>query len=145
MTTEFQRKNAVWVMLGVAAVTTASVSIAVMELDTSFELTDFLSEDEMEVMEVRQDIYESYDAAWKSVDIIIEPLEGEDHISGESDLLRALDFLDTRIAGIPEVVNPTSTSSDRPSYDGLYPILRMRSMVTSRLEKDITLRYMTVS
>ena len=63
-------------------------------------------------------------AAWKSVDIIIEPLEGEDHISGESDLLRALDFLDTRIAGIPEVVNPTSTSSDRPSYDGLYPILR---------------------
>ena len=48
-------------MLGVAAVTTASVSIAVMELDTSFELTDFLSEDEMEVMEVRQDIYESYD------------------------------------------------------------------------------------
>ena len=45
----------------VLAVTTASVSIAVMELDTSFELTDFLSEDEMEVMEVRQDIYESYD------------------------------------------------------------------------------------
>ena len=125
VTTEFQRKNAVWVMLGVAAVTTASVSIAVMELDTSFELTDFLSEDEMEVMEVRQDIYESYDAAaWKSVDIIIEPLEGEEHISGESDLLRALDFLDTRIAGIPEVVNPTSTSSNRPSYDGLYPILR---------------------
>ena len=46
-TTEFQRKNAVWVMLAVAAVTTGSVSIAVMELDTSFELTDFLSEDEM--------------------------------------------------------------------------------------------------
>ena len=70
--------------------TTASVSIVVMELDTSFELTDFLSEDEMEVMEVRQDIYESYDAALEIVDIIIEPLEGEDHISGESDLLRAL-------------------------------------------------------
>ena len=35
-----------------------------------------------------------------------------------------MDFLDTRISGIPEVVNPTSTSSDRPSYDGLYPILR---------------------
>ena len=125
ITTEFQRKNAVWVMLAVAAVTTGSVSIAVMELDTSFELTDFLSEDEMEVMEVRQDIYESYDAAaWKSVDIILEPSVGEDRISGESDLLRALDFLDTRISGIPEVVNPTSTSSDRPSYDGLYPILR---------------------
>ena len=124
-TTEFQRKNAVWVMLAVAAVTTGSVSIAVMELDTSFELTDFLSEDEMEVMHVRQDIYDSYDAAaWKTVDIFIEPQEGDDSISGESDLLRAMDFLDTRISGIPEVVNPTSTSSDRPSYDGLYPILR---------------------
>ena len=124
-TTEFQRKNAVWVMLAVAAVTTGSVSIAVMELDTSFELTDFLSEDEMEVMQVRQGIYDSYDAAaWKTVDIFIEPQEGDDSISGESDLLRAMDFLDTRISGIPEVVNPTSTSSDRPSYDGLYPILR---------------------
>ena len=124
-TTEFQRKNAVWVMLAVAAVTTGSVSIAVMELDTSFELTDFLSEDEMEVMQVRQDIYDSYDAAaWKTVDIFIEPQEGDGSISGESDLLRAMDFLDTRISGIPEVVNPTSTSSDRPSYDGLYPILR---------------------
>lgn len=124
-TTEFQRKNAVWVMLAVAAVTTGSVSIAVMELDTSFELTDFLSEDEMEVMQVRQDIYDSYDAAaWKTVDILIEPPVGESSISGESDLLRAMDFLDTRISGIPEVVNPTSTSFDRPSYDGLYPILR---------------------
>ena len=124
-TTEFQRKNAVWVMLAVAAVTTGSVSIAVMELDTSFELTDFLSEDEMEVMQVRQDIYDSYDAAaWKTVDIFIEPPVGDDSITGESDLLRAMDFLDTRISGIPEVVNPTSTSSDRPSYDGLYPILR---------------------
>ena len=76
-TTEFQRKNAVWVMLAVAAVTTGSVSIAVMELDTSFELTDFLSEDEMEVMQVRQDIYDSYDAAaWKTVDIFIEPPSG---------------------------------------------------------------------
>ncbi|MBP13068.1 MAG: hypothetical protein CMA71_06000 [Euryarchaeota archaeon] len=124
-TTEFQRKNAVWVMLAVAAITTGSVSIAVMELDTSFELTDFLSEDEMEVMQVRQDIYDSYDAAaWKTVDIFIEPRDGADSISGEADLLRAMDFLDTRISGIPEVVNPTSTSSDRPSYDGLYPILR---------------------
>ena len=123
--TEFQKKNTVWVMLAVAAVTTGSVSIAVMELDTSFELTDFLSEDEMEVMQVRQDIYDSYDAAaWKSVDIIIEPAIGEDYISEEANLLRALDFLDTRISVIPEVVNPTSTTSDRPSYDGLYPILR---------------------
>ena len=123
--TEFQRKNAVWVMLAVAALTTGSVVVAVMELDTSFELTDFLSEDEMEVMQVRQDIYDSYEAAaWKSVDIIIEPSEGATSLTNERDILRGLDFLDTRISGIPEVVNPSSTTSDRPSYDGLYPILR---------------------
>ncbi len=123
--TEFQRKNAVWVMLAVAALTTGSVVVAVMELDTSFELTDFLSEDEMEVMQVRQDIYDSYEAAaWKSVDIIIEPSEGSSSLANERDILRGLDFLDTRISGIPEVVNPSSTTSDRPSYDGLYPILR---------------------
>ena len=123
--TEFQRKNAVWVMLAVAALTTGSVVVAVMELDTSFELTDFLSEDEMEVMQVREDIYDSYDAAaWKSVDIIIEPEIGSSSLSNERDILRGLDFLDTRISGIPEVVNPASTVSDRPSYDGLYPILR---------------------
>ena len=123
--TEFQRKNAVWVMLAVAALTTGSVVVAVMELDTSFELTDFLSEDEMEVMQVRQDIYDSYEAAaWKSVDIIIEPSERSSSLANERDILRGLDFLDTRISGIPEVVNPSSTTSDRPSYDGLYPILR---------------------
>ena len=123
--TEFQRKNTVWVMLAVAALTTGSVVVAVMELDTSFELTDFLSEDEMDVMQVRQDIYESYDAAaWKSVDIIIEPSQGSSSLNNERDILRGLDFLDTRISGIPEVVNPGSTTSDRPSYDGLYPILR---------------------
>ena len=123
--TEFQRKNAVWVMLAVAALTTGSVVVAVMELDTSFELTDFLSEDEMEVMQVRQDIYDSYEAAaWKSVDIIIEPSEGSSSLANERDILRGLDFLDTRISGIPEVVNTSSTTSDRPSYDGLYPILR---------------------
>ena len=126
--TEFQRKNAVWVMLAVAALTTGSVVVAVMELDTSFELTDFLSEDEMEVMQVREDIYDSYDAAaWKSVDIIIEPEIGSSSLSNESNepqILRGLNFLDTRISGIPEVVNPASTISDRPSYDGLYPILR---------------------
>ena len=76
-------------------------------------------------MEVRSDIYESYDAAaWKSVTILIEPSSGEDSLNGERDILRGLEFLDLRISAIPDVVTPITTNSQRPSYDGLYPILR---------------------
>ena len=53
-------------------------------LDTSFELTDFLSEDEMEIMEVREDLYESYEVnALKSVYILVEPSEGESSFDSE--------------------------------------------------------------
>jgi len=48
------------VLLSVAIITAGSVVVAMQGLDTSFELTDFLSEDEMEIMEVREDLYESY-------------------------------------------------------------------------------------
>ncbi|HIL65928.1 MAG TPA: hypothetical protein EYG33_07170, partial [Candidatus Poseidoniales archaeon] len=61
---------------------------------------------------------------WKSVTLLIEPSNGEESLVGERDLLRGLEFFDHRIAGIPEVVNPSDTNSKRPSYDGLYPILR---------------------
>ena len=123
--TNFQRYNTARILLIVALLTTSSVMVAVNRLDTSFELTDFLSENEMEIMSVRGDIYDSYDAAaWKSVTLLIEPSNGEESLVGERDLLRGLEFFDHRIAGIPEVVNPSDTYSKRPSYDGLYPILR---------------------
>jgi len=125
LATRFQRRNTARVLLVVALITMGSVIVAIRELDTSFELTDFLSEDGMDIMEVRNDMYDSYEAAaWKSVIILIEPLPGEDALSGERDLLKGLGFFDDRIAGIPEVVNPTNTDSQRPSYDGLHPILR---------------------
>jgi predicted RND superfamily exporter protein len=38
--------------------------------------------------------------------------------------MKGLGFFDGRISGLPEVVNPTNTGTQRPSYDGLYPILR---------------------
>jgi hypothetical protein len=101
------------------------VFLAGTKLDTSFELTDFLSEEDMPIMEVRSDIYDSYDAAaWKSVTILIEPNQGEESLTGERDILRGLEFLDLRISAIPDVVTPINTNSQRPSYDGLYPILR---------------------
>jgi len=123
--TRIQQRNTARILLVVVLLTTSSVFLAGTKLDTSFELTDFLSEDDMPIMEVRSDIYDSYDAAaWKSVTILIEPNQGEDSLSGERDILRGLEFLDIRISAIPDVVTPINTNSQRPSYDGLYPILR---------------------
>jgi len=123
--TNFQKRNTARILLVVVLLTTSSVFLAGTKLETSFELTDFLSDDDMPIMEVRGDIYESYDAAaWKSVTILIEPTDDEEYLSGERDILRGLDMLDIRISTISGVVIPTNTESQRPSYDGLYPILR---------------------
>ena len=123
--TRFQRRNTARVLLIVAMITMGSVIVAIRELDTSFELTDFLSEEGMDIMEVRNDIYDSYDAAaWKSVILLVEPEDGGDSLAvDDRDLLRGLERLDSRISALPEVVNPNSVSQ-RPSYDGLYTILR---------------------
>ena len=125
VSTRFQRRNTARVLLIVAMITMGSVIVAIRELDTSFELTDFLSEEGMEIMEVRNEMYDSYEAAaWKSVILLVEPEEGGDSISvDDRDLLRGLERLDSRISALPEVVNPNS-ASQRPSYDGLYTILR---------------------
>ena len=125
LATQFQRRNTARVLLIVAMITMGSVIVAIRELDTSFELTDFLSEEGMEIMEVRNDIYDSYDAAaWKTVVILVEPASGDEALTGERDLMKGLGFFDSRISGLPEVINPTNTGAQRPSYDGLYPILR---------------------
>tara|TARA_B100000530_G_scaffold306347_1_gene230322 strand:- start:12157 stop:14715 length:2559 start_codon:yes stop_codon:yes gene_type:complete len=125
LATNFQKRNTARILLVVVLLTTSSVFLAGTKLETSFELTDFLSEEDMPIMEVRGDMYESYDAAaWKSVTILIEPSEGKDSLTGERDLLRGLDMLDLRISTISNVVIPANTDSQRPSYDGLYPILR---------------------
>lgn len=125
LSTRFQRRNTARVLLIVAMITMGSVIVAIKELDTSFELTDFLSEEGMDIVEVRNDIYDSYNAAaWKTVILLVEPEVGADSLSGEErDLLRGLERLDSRISALPEVVNPNS-GLQRPSYDGLYPILR---------------------
>lgn len=125
VSTRFQRRNTARVLLIVAMITMGSVIVAIRELDTSFELTDFLSEDGMDIMEVRNEMYDSYEAAaWKSVILLVEPDDGSDSLSEDDrDLLRGLERLDSRISALPEVVNPNS-GSQRPSYDGLYTILR---------------------
>ncbi len=78
--TRIQQRNTARILLVVVLLTTSSVFLAGTKLDTSFELTDFLSEEDMPIMEVRSDIYDSYDAAaWKSVTILIEPNQGKNH------------------------------------------------------------------
>lgn len=122
--TEFQQRHTGVILIMVAALTASSVIFSVGQLDTKFELTDFLGE-EMEAIEVRNSMYDSYDVeSLKSVDIIIEPGYGESSLEGERDLLKELERLDNRLAYTINVVIPEGTDSVRPSYDGIYPILR---------------------
>ena len=122
--TEFQRRHTALVLLAVAALTASSVVISVGQLDTKFELTDFLGE-EMEVIEVRNSMYEAYEVeALKSVNIIIEPLSGQKFLTGERDLLKELERIDNKLAWMTYVVTPEGTNTPRPSYDGIYPLLR---------------------
>lgn len=124
MATEFQRRHTAIILLAVAGLTLSSVLVSVGQLDTKFELTDFLG-DEMEVIEVRNSMYDSYEVeALKSVDILIEPSSGMDALTGERDLLKELERLDNRLAWTTNVVTPEGTDTARPSYDGIYPILR---------------------
>ncbi len=123
---EFQRANAPLVLLFVAIITTGSVVVAMQGLDTSFELTDFLSEGEMEIMEVREDLYDSYEVnALKSVYILVEPAENQVSFGSEEDLIEALGDLEDSLPRIPGVVvsEAPGTSNEWVSYDSIYRIL----------------------
>ena len=123
---EFQRSNAPIVLLSVAIITAGSVVVAMQGLDTSFELTDFLSEDEIEIMDVRNDLYDSYEVnALKSVYIIVEPGEGEQSFDSEEEIIEALGDLEdsiTRMGGVV-VTEAPGTSNEWPSYDSIYRVV----------------------
>jgi len=124
--TEFQRGNAPLVLLTVAIFTAGSIVVAQQGLETSFDLSDFLSDDEMEVMKVRNDLYDSYEVnALKSVYILIEPSEGEASFSNEGDLLDAMRGVEDSLLRIPGVVvtEAPGTSNEWASYDSIYRIL----------------------
>ena len=125
--TNFQKNNTARVLLLVALITTGSVIVAQQGLDTSFELTDFLSEDEMEIMEVRNNIYDSYEVdALKSVYILIEPNENSVVFEDEEKIISALRGFDQSLLRMPEVVSTevSGSSNEWPSYDSLYLILK---------------------
>ena len=131
--TDFQRANAPLILLFVAIITTGSVVVAMRGLDTSFELTDFLSQEEMEVMEVREELYESYEVnAMKSVYILVEPREGEAAFGSEEDLIEALSDFEDSLQRMPGIVvsEAPGTSNEWPSYDSIY------SVVGDAIEQD---------
>lgn len=120
----FQKAHQAKVIGLVAMLTVGSVIFAAAKLETEFDLTDFLSED-MDVMEGRDSLYESYDSAgWKPIYILIEPAEGSDSISDGRDFLVANRLLDNWLESTKGVVSPHSTGGNiHPAYDGPYPIL----------------------
>ena len=123
---EFQRGNAPLVLLTVAVITAGSVVVAMQGLDTSFELADFLSDEEMDVMQVRNDLYESYDVkALKSVYIIVEPAEGADSFQSEERLIDALGGLEDSLLRMQGVVvtQAPGSSTEWASYDSIYRII----------------------
>ena len=125
--TDFQRNNTARVLLMVVLITTGSVVVAENGLDTSFELTDFLSEDEMEIMQVRNEIYDSYEIdALKSVNILIKPSDDELSFNDERRILNSLRGFDQSLPRIPSVVSTqvSGSSNEWPSYDSLYLILK---------------------
>jgi len=123
---EFQRGNAPIVLLTVAIITAGSIVVAQRGLDTSFELSDFLSDEDMEVMQVREDLYESYDVkAMKSVYILIEPEEGEGSFDSERELIDALRGVENSFLRMPGVIvtEAPGTSTEWASYDSVYRII----------------------
>ena len=54
LATNFQKRNTARILLVVVLLTTSSVFLAGTKLETSFELTDFLSEEDMPIMEARK-------------------------------------------------------------------------------------------
>ena len=123
---EFQRGNAPLVLLTVAVITAGSVVVAMQGLDTSFELADFLSDEEMDVMQVRNDLYESYDVkALKSVYIIVEPAEGAESFQSEERLIDALGGLEDSLLRMQGVVvtQAPGSSTEWASYDSIYRVI----------------------
>ncbi|MDP6906646.1 MAG: MMPL family transporter [Candidatus Thalassarchaeaceae archaeon] len=121
---QIQRSHQAKVIGLVALLTVGSIIFAVARLETEFDLTDFLDED-MDVMQGRTELYDSYDAAgWKPVYILMEPETDATSIPDNGQFLNALGFLDTWLASTQGVVAPHSTGTKaHPAYDGPYPIL----------------------
>jgi len=118
---QLHRKQQVAVLLVAIAISGASV-VGAMQLETDFDLSDFVNED-MEIMSVRDDINSNYESAgWKYVYVLMEPVGGG-VIPDDVGLLDNLRTLHSRLENNHDVVG-TNERFPSPSYEGPYVVLR---------------------
>ena len=126
-----QRKTQAFALIFVVMVTVTSVIAAAAKLETEFDLTDFL-DDEMEVMQVRTDIYESYEATgWRPIYILSEPLPGEVGIIDNLEFIEATNLMNHRLELAPRVVIPRAVGDGHPMIESIHTVLR------DAIEKDL--------
>ena len=116
---DFQRSQQVLVIIFAILICAVSV-FGALRLETEFDLSDFLDED-MQIMQVREDLNQSYEASsWKFVYLFFEG-ENEQNINDDLDLLDQLSWLDDRLEYVHGVV---VWEDGNPSYEGPYAVLR---------------------
>ena len=97
--------------------------VGAIGLETEFDLADFL-DDDMEIMEVRQDLDSSYESAgWKVVYVLMEPANGGDEIDSDSVLLRQMRVFHYSLAANHDIVGGGGGTDSTPSYEGPYKVL----------------------
>ena len=117
-----QKKQQVGVILVTVLISGLAVYGAA-SLETDFDLADFVSED-MEIMGVRDDLTSSYESAgWKVIHLLMEPVEGEETIPGDLDLLSELRNFQFDLKSNNDVVG-TNFRIPSPAYEGPYPLIR---------------------
>ena len=118
---QLHKKQQVAILMVAIAISGASV-VGAMQLETDFDLSDFVNE-EMEIMSVRNDINENYDSAgWKYVYVLMEPVDGG-VIPDDGILLDQLRNLHSKLESNHDVVG-TDERFPSPSYEGPYVVLR---------------------
>jgi len=118
---DLQRSQQAIVFITALIISGASI-IGAMGLETEFDLTDFL-DDDMEIMEVRNQLDSSYESAgWKVVYVMMEPTSSGGEIDSDFILLNEMRGLHYDLANNHDVVGGGGTDSI-PSYEGPYKVL----------------------
>jgi len=118
---EFQRSQQAIVFIIALIISGASI-FGAMGLETEFDLTDFL-DDEMEIMEVREDLDSSYESAgWKLIYVLMEPDNSMSEIDSDFVLLNEMRGLHNDLANNHDVVGGGGSDAS-PSYEGPYKVL----------------------
>ncbi len=118
---DLQRSQQAMVFIVALIISGASI-IGAIGLETEFDLTDFL-DDDMEIMEVRNQLDTSYKSAgWKVVYVLMEPANSASEIDSDFTLLNEMRGLHYDLANNHDVVGGGGSDSS-PSYEGPYRVL----------------------